>query len=63
MKKGTRVSWLVQGALLRGSGKVITDEENGTVDVAVDSLQGEPNPGYHVVIHCTVTWLTIEPLH
>jgi hypothetical protein len=63
MKKGTRVSWLVQGATQHGSGLVISDEENGMVLVRVDSLAGEPNPGYHIVISCTVTWLTIEPLH
>ena len=41
-----------------GYGKVISDEENGCVLVAVDTLDGSPNPGYHIVIHCTVTWLT-----
>ena len=61
MKKGLKVSWLVAGAKSRGSGVIISDEENGRVLVAVDTLEGEPNPGYHIVIHCTVTWLTVEP--
>ena len=66
MKKGTRVSWrihLPSDVIPRslGHGTVITDEEDGKVLVAVDSLQGESNPGYHIVICCTVTWLTVEP--
>lgn len=60
MKKGTQVSWQVQGAAARGHGIVISDEENGCVLVKVNTLLGEPFPGYHKVIHCTVTWLTIE---
>jgi hypothetical protein len=60
MKKGTKVSWQVKGALGRGNGVVISDEEDGGVLVAVNSMTGEPNPGYHRVIHCTVTWLTVE---
>ncbi len=60
MKKNTRVSWQVAGLLHRGSGVVISDEENGKVLVAVDHMGGEPNPGYHPVICCTVTWLTVE---
>ena len=60
MKKGTKVSWLVEGNTQRGNGLVISDEENGMVLVRVDTLHGEPNPGYHIVISCTVTWLTVE---
>ena len=58
MKKGLQVSWQVKGAPMPGYGTVISDEENGCVLVAVDTLDGSPNPGYHIVIHCTVTWLT-----
>lgn len=58
MKKNTNVSWLVAGAAMRGHGKTITDEEAGKILVAVESMAGEPNPGYHAVICCTVTWLT-----
>ena len=60
MKKGTKVSWQVKGAPMRGSGLVISDEEDGMVLVRVDTLDGSPNPGYHIVISCTVTWLTVE---
>lgn len=60
MKKGTQVSWQVVGAVARGHGVVISDEENGCVLVHVNTLMGEPFPGYHQVIHCTVTWLTVE---
>jgi len=28
--------------------------------VAVDTLRGEPFPGYHQVIFCSVTWLSVE---
>jgi len=62
MKKGTRVSWLAEGATVRGHGLVISDEENGRVLVAVDGGTFEYLPmAYHMVIYCTVTWLTIEP--
>lgn len=61
MKKGTRVSWLAEGATVRGHGTVITDEENGHVQVAVDGGTLEAIPiAYHLVIWCTVTWLTVE---
>lgn len=61
MKKGTRVSWLAEGATIRGHGTVISDEENGRVLVAVDGGVFEEIPmSYHMVIHCTVTWLTPE---
>lgn len=56
MKKGTKVSWLAEGASVRGHGTVISDEENGGVLVAVDGGVFE----YHMVIYCTVTWLTVE---
>ena len=62
MKKGIRVSWLAEGATVRGTGVTISDEENGTVQVAVDKGVFEAIPlAYHMVIHCTVTWLTVEP--
>ena len=66
MKKNTKVSWqvLVPGAdhlCPRGHGHTISDEANGQILVSVESLMGEPNPGYHQVINCTVTWLTEEP--
>ena len=61
MKKGTRVSWLVEGASVRGHGTVISDEENGRVLVAVDGGTFDSIPtAYHMVIYCTVTWLTPE---
>lgn len=65
MKKGTKVSWQIDGAPgvlppQRGNGVTISDEEDGMVLVRVNSLQGEDNPGYHIVISCTVTWLTVE---
>ncbi|MDB6033846.1 MAG: hypothetical protein JWM16_4184 [Verrucomicrobiales bacterium] len=60
MKKGTKVSWQAKGLHSRGAGTVISDEENGYVLVAVDHHGGEPSMDYHLVIYCTVTWLTIE---
>lgn len=61
MKKGTRVSWLATGATVRGHGVVISDEENGSVLVSVDGGTFENIPtAYHLVIRCTVTWLTPE---
>lgn len=61
MRMGTKVSWLVAGNVQRGNGVTITDEApDGTILVAVNSMFGEPNAGFHPVIHCTVTWLTIE---
>jgi len=62
MKKGTRVSWLIEGQTNRGNGKTISDEQDGQVLVAVDSFAGEPPHGYHPVINCTVTWLTAAPV-
>lgn len=62
MKKGTKVSWLAEGATVRGTGVTISDEDNGCVLVAVDKGVFEAIPlAYHMVIHCTVTWLTVEP--
>jgi hypothetical protein len=62
MKKGSIVSWLASGATVRGRGITITDEEDGAILVAVDGGTFENIPSaYHVVIRCTVTWLTIEP--
>lgn len=62
MKKGTRVSWLAKYATVRGHGTVISDEENGRVLVACDGGTFEHIPlDYHIVIRCTVTWLTVEP--
>lgn len=59
MKKGTRVSWLAEGASVRGTGTVISEEDNGRVLVAVDGGTFENIPmAYHMVIYCTVTWLT-----
>ena len=52
--KGSRVKWTTASDV-KGSGEVLTDEENGHVYVAVDAPQGEE----HRVIYCTVTWLTI----
>lgn len=61
MKKGTRVSWMAEGATVRGHGITISDEEDGHVLVSVDKGVFEFIPAaYHMVIHCTVTWLTIE---
>lgn len=60
MKKGTKVIWLAEGASVRGSGVTISDEEDGKVLVAVDKGVFENIPlDYHMVIHCTVTWLTV----
>lgn len=62
MRKGTRVSWLAEGATIRGHGVTISDEVDGHVQVAVDGGVFENIPtAYHIVIHCTVTWLTVEP--
>jgi hypothetical protein len=56
------VSWLAEGATVRGHGTVISDEENGRVLVAVDGGVLTSLPiAYHPVIYCTVTWLTVEP--
>jgi hypothetical protein len=60
MKKGTKVSWLVDGMTNRGHGITIADEDNGSILVAVHDLYSEPFVGYHIVIYCTVTWLTVE---
>lgn len=61
MKKGTKVSWLAEGATIRGTGVTIGDESDGHVLVSVDKGVFENIPtAYHIVIHCTVTWLTIE---
>lgn len=62
MKKGTLVSWQVTGETKRGFGVVRSDEDEcGGVLVAVNNLGDEPFRGYHPVIYCTVTWLTVEP--
>lgn len=61
MKKGAKVSWLAEGATIRGTGLIISDEEDGKVLVAVDKGVFEHIPiAYHMVIQCTVTWLTVE---
>ena len=62
MKKGTRVSWLAEGAIIRGKGITIGDETtDGHILVSVDGGVFENIPkAYHIVIYCTVTWLTIE---
>jgi hypothetical protein len=61
MKKGTKVSWLAEGAEIRGHGVTISDEQDGRVLVAVDNGVFEYIPiAYHMVIWCTVTWLTVE---
>lgn len=74
MKKGTKVSWQISDSGRRGSGVTISDEDsNGTILVAVNDY-GLLNTsdgwqltnmvvgpiGFHPVIHCTVTWLTVE---
>lgn len=62
LKRGTKVSWLAEGATIRGTGVTISDEEDGHVLVSVDGGVFENIPiAYHMVIHCTVTWLTVEP--
>lgn len=58
MKKGTKVSWTLGTG--SGRGTTISDEDDGLVLVRVETFAGEPNPGYHQVISCTVTWLTVE---
>lgn len=63
MKRGTRVSWLAHGATVRGHGVTISDEEGGRVLVAVDGGTFDSIPmAYHMVIFCTVTWLTVETM-
>lgn len=60
MKKGTKVSWKLKSGG-GGSGTVITDEENGRVQVAVEERWGNGThclDEMHFVIWCTVTWLT-----
>ncbi len=61
MKKGTKVSWLAEGATIRGHGITISDQENDHVLVACQggTIEGIPS-AFHVVIFCTVTWLTVE---
>lgn len=61
MKKGTKVSWTIKGRNGCGTGTVVMDEDDGYVFVAVDQQPGETSPGYHAVIHCTVTGLTEVP--
>lgn len=61
LKRGTKVSWLAEGATIRGTGVTISDEEDGHVFVSVNGGVFENIPtAYHMVIHCTVTWLTVE---
>lgn len=76
MKKGIKVSWQINGAPRRGAGTTIGDEsDDGTILVAVEDfglLLGNDldawattnvviGPiGFHPVIHCSVTWLTID---
>jgi len=64
MKKGTRVSWTLKNNQGQGTGTVITDEEDGCVQVKVETLNaGGQTTTYemHYVISCTVTWLTVIP--
>jgi len=61
MKKGLRDGWKLQDGSGGGEGHVITDEENGKVQVAVESQWGNGqrwNNEMHYVIWCNVTWLT-----
>lgn len=61
MKKGTKVSFSwpgESGFRNNGTGTVISDEEDGHVLVSVDPEYPEAR---HFVIHCTVTWLTVQP--
>jgi hypothetical protein len=73
MKKGMKVSWQINGAGRRGIGTTISDEDGGTILVAVEDfglllpddgwnlVNVVSGPlGFHPVIHCTVTWLTVE---
>lgn len=63
MKTGTKVSWLAKGATVRGTGVIISEEHDGHVAVAVDGGVFQNIPmDYHMVIYCTVTWLTVEAL-
>jgi hypothetical protein len=57
MKKGTKVWWKLSENSRSGNGVVLSDEDDGHVFVAVNSLSGETMQ-YHPVIHCAVTWLT-----
>lgn len=36
------------------------EDEVGGIMVAVSNFGDESFPGYHPVIYCTVTWLTVE---
>lgn len=67
MKKQTFVTWTTKDGK-RGFGQVITDEENGRVQVAVHSWDSKNTPPIplpeqelevHPVIYCTVTWLAV----
>lgn len=62
LKKGTRVRWTGgPPAPWANRGMVIADEEEGHVAVAVEMQPGTPaHEVYHMVIWCTVTWLTEE---
>ncbi len=73
MKKGTKVSWRINGARRRGLGTTISDEVDGTILVSVEDfgllLPANTDTswdianillgpiGIHPVIHCTVSWL------
>jgi hypothetical protein len=54
---GDLVAWTLAGSTESGRGKVIGLEDDAHVIVAVESMAGEPNPGYHAVIYCAETWL------
>lgn len=61
MRPGTKVSfrWLVKPSLeARGTGVIISLPDDAHALVAVDpEMEGAP----HVVIYCTLTWLTVIP--
>lgn len=62
MKKGTKVSWKLKDNAGTGTGTVLTDEEDGRVQVAVETQSGGgQTTAYemHFIIWCTVTWLTV----
>lgn len=64
MKKGKKVTWKIDAGTYSpvGNGVTLSDEEDGHVIVAVNVLGSEQAPlGYHPVIYCAVTWLTVVP--
>jgi len=62
MNKGTKVSWQIANGQARGNGITITDEdsdENILVAVNALGLHNGEDMGYHPVIWCSVSWLTV----